>query len=152
MIIIREVRIHEIDKVYEIACRCFTERYLPELFYNIYSSWPNAFLVADINGKIVGFIAGSKLSSIEGRILLLAVEAPYRRRGIGTRLLEKFLNICLTENIKQVRLEVREDNYEAIRFYMNRGFVITSRIPHYYTDGTNAYVMVKVLEKIFEDT
>jgi len=152
MIAIREVRLHEIDRVYEIACRCFTERYLPELFYNIYSSWPKAFLVADMDGKIVGFIAGAKLSSIEGRILLLAVETPYRRKGIGSRLLENFLNVCIAEGIKQVRLEVREDNYEAIRFYMNRGFVITSRIPHYYTDGSNAYVMVKVLEQILEET
>ena len=151
MIKVREVRLHEIDVVYELASRCFTEKYLPELFYNIYSEWSKGFLVAEYNGKIVGFIAGSKITSIEGRILLLGVEKPFRRKGIGSQLLEYFLKVCLAEGIKQVRLEVREDNYEAIRFYKNRGFVIISKISHYYTDGSNAYVMIKVLENFVEN-
>lgn len=145
---VRGARLEDIDIVYDIAVRSLSERYSKELFYDIFFLWPKGFLVAEINGRIVGFIAGSRLSELEGRILLFAVDRPFRRMGVGGKLMEEFLNICRLSSLRQVRLEVREDNYEAIEFYRKRGFQIVSVIRGYYSDGTNAYVMLRVIENI----
>ena len=59
---------------------------------------------------IVRLIVGSKFSRTEARILLLAVDASFRRKGIGMALMNNFVEVCNRENLLSVRLEVRTDN------------------------------------------
>ena len=127
----------------EIAEESLTERYMPTLFLDIYEQWPRGFLVALAN-TLIGFIAGSKYER-EARILMLAIKKEYRRHGIGSSLLHKFLAICKSEGLVSVRLEVRTTNNVAIDFYKNFGFHIISFIPNYYTNGDAAYVMWRMI-------
>ena len=64
-----------------------------------HSSEPDFFLVAELNRRIVGFVYGHESKNVPNEVLrkwkatkvasveVLAVEEKYRRRGIGTQLL-----------------------------------------------------------------
>ncbi len=140
---IREFRYQDLPEIMKIAEESLTERYMPTLFLDIYEHWPKGFLVAITNAP-VGFIAGSKYEK-EARILMLAVKKEYRRQGIGSSLLHKFLALCKGEGVISVRLEVRTTNHLAIDFYKKFGFNIISFIPNYYTNGDAAYVMWRMI-------
>jgi ribosomal protein S18 acetylase RimI-like enzyme len=96
-------------------------------------------------GKIIGFIIGIKSSFNRGRILILAVDKPYRCKGIGSSLLSKCIELMKQKGLKAVSLEVRISNQEAIRFYLNRGFKKKELLPHFYSDGTDGYLMEREL-------
>ena len=143
MYLVRNFKPSDLDEVMEIADESLTERYFPQLFMDIYEAWPRGFLVAEFH-KILGFIAGSKIAN-EARILMLAVRKEYRRRGIGSALLKKFMAVCKSEGLVSIRLEVRTSNIDAIEFYKRFGFHIISFIPNYYTNGDAAYVMWRMI-------
>lgn len=142
---VRKFDVSDLDRVVEIANRELTEYYTGNLILDLYQSWPDAFLVYIFGNQVVGFIIGSKFSNTEARILLLAVDRKFRHLGFGKALMDDFLKICVINNLMSMRLEVRTDNDEAIRFYKRYGFVITSTIRAYYSDSSNAYLMWKII-------
>ena len=79
------------------------------------------FLVAEAEGRIAGY-CGMYCAAEEGEITNVAVEAAYRRSGIGTKLMESLLTEAKDAGIKTVILEVRSSNGDAIRLYEKFGF------------------------------
>jgi ribosomal-protein-alanine N-acetyltransferase len=72
----------------------------------------------------------------------LAVDVPYRGRGIARRLLEELFTSTDTEALRGYTLEVRVSNERAIHLYEAAGFTITGVRRGYYTDNReDAYVM-----------
>ncbi len=94
------------------------------------------FLIAEIEGKIVGYVVGntiiSKEGCKEGHILDIAVDPVYRRQGIGTILIEHILEMFKKRGADKARLEVKLKNTEARKFYSQLGFFETQIIRHYY--------------------
>ena len=129
----------------KIASSTLTEQYNPNLFNNFYETYPKGFVVAEINHKIIGFIIGIKNDREVARILMLSVLPQYRRQKIGSILLNYFLKHMITQNIKQVELEVRTDNKIAINFYKNHGFFIKEIISNFYLNEDDAYTMILYL-------
>jgi ribosomal-protein-alanine N-acetyltransferase len=84
--------------------------------------------------KIVGYI----IFYPQGHIISIAVDPAYRRRGIGTELVEEVLK----RTKGRARVEVRESNEVAKRFYTRLGFAVQAVIPEYYGDE-DARVMVR---------
>ncbi|MBD6955218.1 MAG: GNAT family N-acetyltransferase [Thermoplasmata archaeon] len=143
---IRRIRQDEIPKVIRIATETLTENYSIDIFYSIYNSWPDGFIVAEYRNEIVGFIASSRQSVYEARILMFSVVNHLQNRGIGTLLLRRFEEICRYHGIKAIRLEVRISNKNAIIFYEKNGFIIINMVNNYYSNGESAYIMWKMLE------
>ena len=141
---IRKLRESDLNDVVHIAKSSLTVDYDPRLYISIYEMWPHGFFVAEENGTLVGFIAGIYEDG-DARILMLAVMGEFRRRGIGTALLNSFINSCNLNGIRKIYLEVRISNVGAIRFYKYMGFVEGSIYPKYYEDGEDALIMWKVL-------
>ncbi|BAB59156.1 N-terminal acetyltransferase complex subunit [ARD1] [Thermoplasma volcanium GSS1] len=142
---IREFSPKDIESVYRIAQTSLTEYYTQALILDLHREWPESFMVYTVAGSVVGFIVGSKYSRTEARILLFAVDERFRRMGVGSALMDAFLSLCREQNMLSVRLEVRTDNDEAIRFYKKYGFVITAMLPNYYSDSSNAYTMWRIV-------
>jgi len=140
---IKKFEYEDIEQVFEIARRNLKENYTFDLFLHLWHISPYGFLVARENNRIVGFIIGVKTSQKELRILLLAVDEKYRRKGIGSMLLKKLL--LNFPDVRRIYLETRVDNMQAIKFYMKHGFRIVEKIKNFYTDGSEAYIMEKVL-------
>ncbi|MCI4434414.1 MAG: N-acetyltransferase [Thermoplasmata archaeon] len=145
-VIVRKIRQDEIPQAIKIAMDTLTENYSYEIFYSIYNSWPEGFIVAEYEKNIVGFIASSRQSIYEARILMFSVMDVFQNMGIGSLLLKKFEEICKLNGIRAIRLEVRISNKNAIIFYEKRGFIIINLINNYYSNGEAAYIMWKMLE------
>lgn len=131
--------------VIKLASETLPERYNPSLFNYFYETFPQGFLVAEKLHKIEGFIVGVKTAPDTARILMLTVAKQHRRYGIGKSLLHQFLKELTLQNIKQVELEVRIDNKQAINFYQKHGFDITDVITNFYQNGEDAYLMKQVI-------
>ncbi|CEL91849.1 unnamed protein product [Vitrella brassicaformis CCMP3155] len=91
-------------------------------------------------------------------IMTLGVLKPYRRLGIGTRLLEWLLDEVHKANaetpaqrghgvLDDIYLHVQSNNDVAIAFYQQYGFSVINRLEHYYTtlDPSDCYVLSKRL-------
>ena len=105
----------------------------------------NNSIDAFINDDLVGYIMG-KLSNDNFHILSIAVDKEYRKKGIGSSLLESFIKLNY-DKCNSISLYVYVDNKVAINFYKKNGFNIIKRIPKYYIgtydiNNCDAYMMV----------
>lgn len=87
-----------------------------------------------------------KNSSI-ARLYSIAVSQTAQGAGIGTTLLHAVENIARERSCTRLRLEVRQDNWAAIRLYEREGFQLFGHYENYYEDGANAWRYEKYLNK-----
>ncbi len=139
---VRKFEYKDLEEVYEIARNSLEEDYAIDFFLYLWQ-FADAFLIAEKDGKVVGFIIAIKPSYQEMRILMLAVDKLYRRQGIGSNLIREL--ILRHPEIRKINLEVKVNNKEAIKFYKKHGFKIKEKIENFYTDGSSAYIMEKTL-------
>lgn len=128
-------------EIVELVARSFAEPYTPAIWADLSSQWPEGFMVAEINGKVGGFLVAVRDTKVSARILLLAVQPSMRKQGMGKALLREFLKRSAALGLRTVSLEVRVQNAMAIRFYERMGFQITARLPSFYTDGSDGFQM-----------
>jgi ribosomal-protein-alanine N-acetyltransferase len=89
------------------------------------------FLARDVkNEEVVGFSLFRSVAD-ECELLLLAVSPTRRREGIGSQLLDDFMNRAQTGGANRVHLEVRDGN-PAIEMYKAAGFSSVGRRRNYY--------------------
>jgi len=91
---------------------------------------------------LAGF-AIMQLGDERAHLSLLAVHPDYQRQGVGRRMLEWLTASALTAGIASVRLELRETNLAARRFYLALGYAETARIPAYYSGVETAVRMLR---------
>jgi len=78
----------------------------------------------------------------ETHILNLAVHPQWRRRGVGSRLLEYVVDYSRARGAEEVFLEVRRSNHRAISVYRRFHFQPRGIRPRYYQDtGEDAIIM-----------
>ncbi|XP_069746558.1 N-alpha-acetyltransferase 50 isoform X1 [Narcine bancroftii] len=84
-------------------------------------------------------------------IMTLGCLAPYRRLGIGTKMLNHVLNICEKDGtFDNIYLHVQISNESAIEFYRKFGFGIIETKKNYYKriEPADAHVLQKTLKYI----
>ena len=82
----------------------------------------------------------------EGELADLAVAEPFRNRGLGSRLLDRALELAAEHEVRSLFLEVRASNRGAEALYRSRGFrVVTVRQDYYRRPREDALVMLKSL-------
>lgn len=82
-------------------------------------------------------------------IMTITVLKPYRRFGIGSKLLKQAMEDCArSRKIKDMYLHVQSNNESAMEFYKSHGFDVVEKLVDYYTDLTPAdcYVLRKRIE------
>lgn len=131
----------DLPRVYELACTSLSENYNPTLFIDLYSYWPEGFVVLEHEGQILGFVFGILMSRYDARILMLAVDSRFRGSGMGTVLYREFHRQCSLKGVRAITLEVRVSNQVAIHFYQKMGFQLTGRVDGYYSNGEDAHRM-----------
>lgn len=93
-------------------------------------------------GEVSGFLVGRGIAD-QAEVLNLAVGKRHRRCGEGAVLLETFLKECERHCAKNVYLEVRESNTDAIAFYEKHGFSRTGKRKGYYRYPDEAAVSME---------
>lgn len=138
----------DFDEVQKIENECFLEPYSTEdLHYEFEKNPVNKIIVAEDNGKVVGFI-DFLITFNSSTIMQVAVTKSYRRYGIATQLLsemEKSFPKNIDDLVETITLEVRESNEIAKNLYLKNGYKIVVIKNHYYKDGENAIYMLKRL-------
>jgi len=121
--LIRKFKLSDLATILGIEKEAFPKSPYNRFIFLYYASiYPDNFLVYVHKDpetglkKIVGYI----IFYPQGHIVSIAVDPPYRRRGIGTELVEEVLK--RTKGTASV--EVRESNEVAKKFYMHLGFTL----------------------------
>ena len=89
--------------------------------------------VARHRGALVGF-GIMRYRDEEAHLVLLAVNARHRRRGVGAALVAWLEASALVAGIGVIRLEARRNNADALAFYRRLGFRPVSVVREMY-DG-----------------
>jgi ribosomal protein S18 acetylase RimI-like enzyme len=82
---------------------------------------PDLFLLAEIDGKLVGTVLGG-FDGRRGMVYHLAVTPLNRRRGIGEALMKELERRLKEKGCIRYYLLVTQGNEDAIRFYENQGW------------------------------
>ena len=149
--ILRRAEISDLIPVMEINLKTLPEHYSDYFYESLLAEIPEAFVVAEIGGKHVGYIMCKteygfsnfkKLGFVKkGHVVSVAVLHEQRRKGIGKALVEEAIKGVKIKKCDELYLEVRCSNNEAVRLYENMGFIIKQRLKAYYRDGEDAYLM-----------
>ena len=134
---------------------CLPENYAPYFFLDTFNTLPEAFIVADSQGQVVGYImcrlehGFSDLRKLrfarKGHVVSVAVIPEFRNMGVGSALVQQALAAMVAHHVDECFLEVRVNNYPAINLYKRLGFQVARTIPRYYFDASDAFVMSKQL-------
>jgi ribosomal-protein-alanine N-acetyltransferase len=152
---LRKFTPRDLQRVMYINRACLPENYGDYFFMDLYNRFPETFIVAEVDGEIVGYVmcrielglSDFSFSGFikKGHIVSIAVMPEHRRKGIGYALICKAMEGMRLYNAKQAFLEVRVSNKPAISLYEKLGFKVLRVIRGYYSDGEDAYVMGRQL-------
>jgi len=148
---IRRAESSDLISVMEINLKTLPEHYSDYFYESLLAELPEAFIVAEIGGKHVGYIMCKtefgfsnfkKLGFVKkGHVVSIAVVEEHRRKGIGNALVEESVNGVNLKKCDEFYLEVRCSNTDAVRLYEKMGFEIRQQLNAYYRDGEDAYLM-----------
>lgn len=149
--VIRRCDPSDIIPVMEINMKTLPEHYSDYFYESLLAELPEAFLVAEAERKLVGYIMCKieygfsnfkKLGFVKkGHVVSVAVLPENRQKGIGRALVEEAMSGVKLKRSDELYLEVRCSNNEAIKLYEKLGFIIKQRLKAYYRDGEDAYLM-----------
>ena len=105
--------------------------------------FPGTFLVGLVEGIPAGYCIGavSQESYLEAWILRLRVSLPYRRRHIGSDLINALLAEFSRRRICLVHLSVAPGNTGALALYKKFGFENSAYHEGYFGDGEDRIIM-----------
>jgi len=130
---IRPAAESDLDEIWRIQSES-----LPAVQWKIADYLRHECLIAMIDNQMAGFAVARHPSPDELEILNLAVDPPFRRRGVARSLIAQLL-----ANFRgNVYLEVRQSNIAARKLYHSLGFeAIGVRKDYYDSPGESAIVM-----------
>jgi len=146
---IRPFSLSDLEPILQIESQSFPKSpYDWTTFLSLHHFYPKTFLVClntnhrQKEEKILGYIIFSE----DGHIISIAVHPQYRKKKIGTQLVQRALKASRS---KKVWAEVRRSNQGAQTFYFKMGFRITNMVPNYY-GSEDALIMERVLPVLEE--
>ena len=133
-----------IDNIYNIDISS-VEKMFPTVFNNkkikedLVDNPFSRYLFFVLNEEVVAFL---NYTLIYERIEIININVleSHLREGIATRLMDKLINIAKDNNCLNITLEVRVDNYKAIKLYEKYLFNKVAYRKGYY-NGIDALLM-----------
>ena len=144
---LRDYRDSDFETLWRLDQECFP----PDLAYSRtelggYIRRQSAvILVAELAGKVAGYIVAERGGRKVGHIITLDVRAAARRTGVGSKLMDAAEERLRAMGCASILLEVAVDNESAIAFYHCHGYATLATIPRYYNDRTDALLLGKKL-------
>lgn len=149
--VIRRCEQDDIPAVIDINMAALPEHYSDYFFESILHELPDAFIVAELDGRLVGYAMCKlefgfsnfrKLGFVKkGHVVSVAVLEEHRGKGLGEALMLEAMNGVMHRKADELYLEVRGSNTAAIKMYEKLRFETKSRLRSYYRDGEDAYLM-----------
>ena len=137
-----------LDEIYGVELTCFKDPYPPRLLLYYMRLSPDLFIVCRSGEKVVGYAIGViENYGRTGHVVSICVHRDYRRKRIGRILMEILERLFVEKGASEARLEVRVSNKPAIYLYRSMGYSIAGTYHSYYSDGEDAYIMLKNLSR-----
>ncbi len=140
------MRRRDLDAVVAIEKRAFVHPWSREVFARELRVPFSKIVLARVQGEIVGY-ACRWLHAEAVEIQNVAVHPDWRRRSIGRQLVETVLAEARAAGVRRALLEVRSYNRPALSLYRRLGFRETGTRPGYYSDGEDAVLMERNLDR-----
>jgi len=131
--ILRRCELSDIIPVMEINLRTLPEHYSDYFYESLLEELPEAFVVAEISGKIVGYIMCKmehgfsnfkKLGFVKkGHVVSIAVMNEHRSKGFGSALVNESIKGVNIRQCSELYLEVRCSNKDAETLYEKLDFL-----------------------------
>lgn len=142
----RRAREEDIDALVNVERTCFRSAYAAHRFqseqFQYYLHNPRTIcLVAEHRGRLVGYALGvvfARRRRQTARLYSLAVEPYFRRRSVGTGLVQRFLREARTRACDRISTETACTNRGAQRLLTGFGFEVLRLLPHYYANRQHA--------------
>lgn len=148
---IRRASKEDLIPVIEINLKTLPEHYSDYFYEELLKDCPEGFLVAEFEGKVIGYILCKiehgfsnfkRLGFVKkAHLVSIAILADHRRGGLGTALVKEAIKGVNLRSCHEFYLEVRCSNTDAVRMYEKLEFSARSRQKTYYRDGEDAYIM-----------
>ncbi len=144
--VIRPATEADVPAIIELEHQCFPFPWPEGAFYQeLKNAWSSLEVLVEPGGSIVGFIVYWIVED-ELHLLDIAVHPSLQKRGVGRALMLRLEEICASDGLTFLTLEVRESNDRAIRLYTKMGYDVIHKRKKYYVDNQeDALVMAKVV-------
>ena len=147
---VQQATMNELESLYEIERECFTaEAFGKKQIASLLLDPASVGILAMVNGEVAGFTIGlvhvAEDEEKTGHIYTLDVAIRYRRKGIGSRLLEEIERIFTENGVNSCYLEMRVDNVAAQMLYRKHGYLEVETLDNYYQRGVHAIRLKKML-------
>jgi ribosomal-protein-alanine N-acetyltransferase len=137
--IIRSLGYSDLPQVIAIERRAFPTPWSLAMFVLELSKPSGVCLAAVEDGKVRGYLICSRYDQV-WHLMNIAVDPPYRRRGLARGLLEEMFERAGSD--AAYTLEVRPSNGGAIVLYESYGFrTAGTRRRYYHDNGEDALIM-----------
>lgn len=139
---VRNMRLDDIDHVYEIETSSFTSPWTKDSFYHELLENPYAhYLVIEKDGHVAGY-CGIWIVMDDAQITNIAIKPEYRGQSLGEALFRSAVELCKEKDARRLSLEVRVSNHPAQGLYKRFGMQPGGIRKNYYTDnGEDALIM-----------
>lgn len=135
----------DLQPVIDLITKDLSEPYSIYTYRYFIYNWPRMCIMAfGLDGRCVGAIVGkteahASTERVRGYIAMLAVQKDYRRRLIGSRLVELVIDTMIDDGCSEVVLETEITNKSALSLYEKLGFIRDKRLFRYYLNGVDAF-------------
>lgn len=140
------MQIRHIPSVAKIAADSLPQSWSEKAFAEELENPSATVFVALSDNYVVGF-GGVQIVLDEAYITNIAVDTSFRKKSVGSKILEEIINHCKNENCSFVSLEVRVSNTAAKNLYKKYGFVSQGIRKKFYSHPTeDADIMTLILK------
>ena len=111
--------------------------------------YPQTFLVANSEGKPVGYTVGAGMQDDPATawVLRLHVKQPHQGQGTGKALLLRLITELATRDVRHILLSVAPGNIRAKKLYENLGFFKVAHQSGYFCEGEDRDIMRYVISR-----
>ncbi len=140
-IIIRPAASSEAMRMWEIDQICFDPDIaypIDFIYYHLLVLRDPAFCAWD-GQTMIGFVLTSLEKRGEGCIVTIDILEPYRRRGLGSRLIGMAERALAERGARKIVLQAAVENESAIAFYGKHGYLRGRLLKNYYGKKKDAW-------------
>ena len=145
---LRAFRSEDLETLYKIDQACFPPgiSYPREELRGFIGQRRSRTWIAEENGEVVGFLIAHRQAHNAAHIVTIDVVESWRRRHVGSLLMDAVEQWAREQTLLLVYLEAAENNAPAQSFYEARGYRKVDHLENYYADGASAWIMLKWLK------
>lgn len=98
-------------------------------------------------GVIICKLEPHRSGTFRGYIAMLAVQEPYRGKGIASKLVSMAIDAMAARDADEIVLETEITNTASLKLYERLGFLRSKKLHRYYLNGNAAYRLILYLKE-----